>query len=705
MVYKLLKKRFQKLLLKLWRHIKITHGYLGVLLSNSAITDADLLNALDGFIDLDNFIDHIRNRQKPTLGIASKHRQHFILSLLAEYPDAKNLTVSAADKVCEHIFDLLGSGPTYLGNPIDWHLDFKTGHQFNPHKYYKFVLPAKYPGGYDIKVPWELSRCQHFSWLGQAYWFTDDEKYACEFVTQVEDWIEGNPWPWGVNWACTMDVAIRAVNWLWGYHFFKYSPSLNDDFILKFFKSLLVHGRHISDNLAWSEINTNHYLSHIVGLVYLGILCPEFKEAQRWRKVGLGALWHEVMAQTFNDGVDFEAAISYHRLVTELCLSAIVLCQRNGIVVPEEVLKRLENMLEFIMHYMKPDDTAPIVGDMDNGRIHRLKAWVNPSREWLDHRYLLAIGAVLFDREDFAHAAGDQWEEAFWLLGQKAIDYKLKSNHQSTRSQKLESRVFPDGKLCIMRHQHHYLILDAGDNGQRGKGDHGHNDALSIELSAFGTTFIIDPGTFVYTQDYNARHQFRSTAYHNTVLVDGKEQNRCRPDQPFSMADDAKPEIVKWESRENYDVIWAKHSGYTRLKVPVVHHRRILFDKEIGMWLIVDYLEGTGVHNIQQYWHFTPIDIARVDYPPLSLRADDQGVSLYLAPLDELNRSLKIKDSWISRSYGKRLQAPVAVYLLEGIQLPITLRTLLYPATVDTNLSVELLIDMVHEQNLMGYLI
>ena len=59
----------------------------------------------------------------------------------------------------------------------------------------------------DIKVPWELSRFQHFTILGQAYILSKEEKYAQEFVNQVTDWIEHNPVGFGVNWACPMDVA------------------------------------------------------------------------------------------------------------------------------------------------------------------------------------------------------------------------------------------------------------------------------------------------------------------------------------------------------------------------------------------------------------------------------------------------------------------------------------------------------------------
>jgi hypothetical protein len=91
------------------------------------------------------------------------------------------------------VFDLLGSGPCSLTEKIDWHVDFKSGFRWDENSFYMDLHPAKYPGGYDIKVPWELNRCQYFAWLGQAYWLTGDEKYAEEFRSQVEDWITTNP--------------------------------------------------------------------------------------------------------------------------------------------------------------------------------------------------------------------------------------------------------------------------------------------------------------------------------------------------------------------------------------------------------------------------------------------------------------------------------------------------------------------------------
>ena len=270
-------------------------------------------------------------------------------------PQADGLIVAEADCLCKHVFDLLGSGPTPLGERIDWHVDFKTGHRWNPKTYYKRIRYAPYPGGYDIKVPWELSRCQHFPRLGQAYLLTGDEKYAREFVAQATDWIEQNPWPWGVNWACSMDVAIRAVNWLWAYRFFEGSQSLSAGFKTCFFTSLSTQGRHIFRNLEnKGSVRNNHYLTDLVGLVHLGILCPGFKEAKRWRKFALQELWKEALAQVYPDGVSFEASVAYHRLALEMLLVTVLLCRKAEVEAPADVLMRLEKMVEFVLVYTAP---------------------------------------------------------------------------------------------------------------------------------------------------------------------------------------------------------------------------------------------------------------------------------------------------------------------------------------------------------------
>jgi len=662
--------RFLKQIRRLWRGgMRRICPVLESVAHRSGLADPGLIRGVTP--DLDPV--EVRAWDRAAGFPVDQHVKEQVIAALGQFsPQIISLTQAEADRSCSHIFDLLGSGPVSLGEKIPWHTDFKTGYCWNPKVYYKRIREAPYPGGYDIKVPWELSRCQHFARMGQAYWFTGDERYAAEFVAQVRDWIESNPWPWGVNWACTMDVAIRAVNWLWGYAFFKESPSLADDFRHAFLASLIVHGRHIFRNLEnKGDFTGNHYLADLVGLVYLGILCPQSEEMEHWREFGLRELEQEMFKQVYPDGGDFEASISYHRLATEMFLSATILAQLHGHHFSEPFWKRLEKMVEFVMYITKPDGTVPLIGDNDNGRLHRLKVWDRPEREWRDFRYLLAIGAVLFGRKDFAEVAADQWEEAIWMFGQRVLAFSQQvQSDEIEAARRLQSRAFPDAGIYVMRHEHAYMIVDAGPIGQNGKGGHAHNDALSFELHV-NRSWFVDPGMPAYTGDYRARNEFRSTGHHNTVTVNCGEQNRFIPKQAFLLSHDARVRVLGWDTSADADFLAVEHSGYERLENAVTHRRRFVFEKQKTLWTITDVLLGTGPCVLNwNFWLGPRVDLADVQIRPSAVRlctVDGSVLSLGISGGYE-DISVELTEGFLSHSYGRvvsghRLKMRAAVEL------------------------------------------
>ena len=124
--------------------------------------------------------------------VSSAERANVAERFLTDYPGGRAAITQAADAVLRHEFDLLGSGPQPLGTPLPWHTDFKTGRRW-PLAYCADIEYNELDRPTDVKVPWELSRCQHFTRLGQAYWLTGDERYAAEFVAETTDWIAANP--------------------------------------------------------------------------------------------------------------------------------------------------------------------------------------------------------------------------------------------------------------------------------------------------------------------------------------------------------------------------------------------------------------------------------------------------------------------------------------------------------------------------------
>lgn len=585
-------------------------------------------------------------------------------ALAERYPALADRTRASAERAVDHVFDLLGSGPVQLGPRIDWHTDFKSGIGFvrdgleSDHDSLRLDEPC------DVKVPWELSRCHHWVSLGRAYALEADPRYAREFVAQLVAWLEDNPWPYGVNWGRAMEAAVRAVNWLWAAALFAEAPEFTPALKRRLLKSLLQHGRHVADNLEYSDNNGNHYLSNGVGLLFLGVLLPEVRDAAEWRRTGLRIVWGEIERQVYPDGVDFEQGLGYQGLVLEFWYSCVLLCERNGLEVPLVVHERLARMFDFVLAYTRPDGTFPQIGDNDDGRL----AGVDDEPPGSHARHL-AVGGAMLGRGDLLAAAGDAVETAVWLCGPGVLE-------QPRTPVEPTSRAFPAGGFYILRAPDVSMVVDVGDVGMRGIGGHGHNDVLSFDLWAAGAPLLVDSGTYTYSGDPAARQAMRSTAAHNALRLDGEETSRLGAGRwLWRIENDARPTVHAWTSDARSDLLDASHDGYRRLPQPVVHRRRIRFDKQRTAWWIEDLLEGSGEHLVELFFH-------PAGQPGIEAAADDgQAVAVKLpAPRADLwlfgppGLVPRQVDGWISRGYGHREPAVVLVYALRG-SLPLRLET------------------------------
>ncbi len=510
-------------------------------------------------------------------------------------------------KFFDHSWSSQGFDEQSFGREIQWRRDPLSNYvwQLDYHRDIKLIRTD----GSDIRVLWELNRLGHFLPLACAYASTHDERYSAEFITQLKSWNEQNPYGRGPNWTCAMEVALRAINLLAAFEFFRHSPQMP----VKFFLQLLQqHGKYIRRNLEFSYLATsNHYLSDVVGLLWLGLLLPELRDASSWRDFGLGQMLREMDKQVLADGADFEASTGYHRFVTELFLYSFLLCRANSVAIEERYWSRLQQMLLYIRAYLRPDGFAPLIGDTDGGQVLPFVR-----RRADDHAYLLDI-------------------------------LKLETPP-------VTSQAFPDAGTYIMRHSDLYLCFNASGVGINGRGSHGHNDVLSIEVSAGGRAFIVDPGTYVYSADLVKRHEFRSTAYHSTVQIDGLEQNTIRVDTPFVIGNEAKPRVLEWKTSDHFDKVVAEHYGY-----PVIHRRTVTFDKREHFWLIDDEFFGDGEHVYEARFHFAPGLVVSVNGS--AVEAHDLIVTL-------LNSDVvpTLQSQPVSRDYGEMRDAVAGCWRIEG---------------------------------------
>lgn len=323
--------------------------------------------------------------------------------------------------------------------PVDWHLDFKSGHRWAEDTWYGRVRFGHLPG-VDVKVPWELARMQHLPSLAWAYalaragqaGFAPAEAYAREFRNQVLDFVATNPPRYGVNWTTAMDVGIRAANWLVAYDLFRAAGAEFDGgFRAELARSIHAHGRHLVRHLEWNAGRRgNHYLADVAGLLFVAAYLPRSAETDAWLAFAVQELVAETEHQFTPDGACFEASTVYHRLSAEMVVYATALVlglgddKRAALAeydaalhrahpplrpaplaphplpgaggsspFPPSHVQRVQRMAEFTRDLTKPDGRVHQVGDNDSGRFLRL---------WPEHRPVAAEDA----RRRYANLAG-----------------------------------------------------------------------------------------------------------------------------------------------------------------------------------------------------------------------------------------------------------------------------------------------------------
>lgn len=561
------------------------------------------------------------------------------------HPGVFEAILTEAENACAHRFDLLGSGPIDLGPIIDWSRDFKSGFRW-PKQYVKDMVLVDLGRGADVKVPWDLSRGYQLVRLGQAFWLTDDERFARELMAQWSSWVEGNPVLQTCNWGNAMEAAIRVANWCVAFTLTRDSAAQTPGLRERFLRSALEHGRFIAGNLERFEgyPTSNHYLSDLVGLVYLGLLTPFFKESTNWLEFGLRGLESETLTQVGPDGFDYEGSINYHRLVGELLISAFTLARQNGHAVSEPAWTRAASMAEATLAYTRPDGRAPLIGDVDNGRLH----WLTPEPAD-DHRSFLGLAAVATGRADFRAAAGRARAEGFWW-GEEPLPKASEA--------RLPSRHFDAAGFAVLRSGGTHVVVHCG--APRGPRGHFHNDCLSFDASFMDVSWIVDPGTYAYTSSEADRNHFRRTAAHNTVQVDEAEINEILPGQLFDLVFASGPRVVEWTSTPQRDCFVGEHEGFARLPGAGRHRRRITLDKATGGIEIEDEVLGEGMHTIGAFLHLDPGVRAVVSGNRVTLSRPDAPHAVEVEfVFPEGGGSLTVAEDWVSRGYGRREQAAV----------------------------------------------
>jgi hypothetical protein len=461
------------------------------------------------------------------------------------------------------------------GPEIHWRRDYTSGVETGL-DYFRLIpyLDATRAG--DHKVIWELNRHQHLVILAQAYLFTGDRANLDEIQAQLESWFSSNPYHRGINWASALEVAFRALSWIWVWHLV--GRELAPDVRGRWLRELYRHGVHLENNLSFYFSPNTHLLGEALALHTLGMFFAGLSKAGHWEQLGGEVMREEMERQVRNDGSHFEQSTYYHVYALDMFLLHAVLAKPD-----RPYMQKLERMAEYLDAVLGPPRILPFMGDDDGGRLFHPYG----QRDRFG-RATMATASIVLDRHEWQWASEDLHEQAVWWLGAGALQEKPGEG-------KLQSRLFSDAGIAVMVSGDTQAIVDAGPFGPWGAG-HSHADTLSIVVRSGDNEILIDPGTYTYVGDPKWRDWFRGTAAHNTVQIDGLDQAAAAG--PFRWANRPEVTIDSWKTSAERDLLEAecRYAGF-------IHRRRVEFQKS-NLILIVDEIAGPpGDHEVEQLWH------------------------------------------------------------------------------------------------------
>ena len=498
-----------------------------------------------------------------------------------------------ADDALEHVFFVhKGYQPSFsYGEDINW-------------KYW----PIK-----DNELRWQLHRHKWFVPMGRAYRVSGDEKYAIEWTKQYIDWIRKNPYTGDEEnrrfaWR-PLEVSHRLQDQPIQMQLFIDSPAFTAEFLTEFLVNYHRHAEHIMGN--WSQ-QGNHLLFEAQRMICAGSFFPEFKRAEEWRTSGVNILNREIEVQVYEDGGQYELCPHYHLASIEIFIKALEDADLNGFrdVFPQSYIDTVEKMIMFYANISYPDYTNPCFSD---ARLVSKKNMISSYKQW---------SKIFPENQAIKYWATEGAEGSL-------------PEHLSVGYLNSGFFVFRNGwdEECIQ------MIVKAGPPAFW----HNQPDNGTFEMWYDGRILFQDSGSYVYGGDesvMNHRNYFRSTAVHNTLVLNGKD------------IENTDSKTLLWKPEGDVQILVTENQSYEKLK-----HRRSIFFVDGQYFVIVDEAVGSAKGMVELHYQMprrktsnSPMDMTFVT------ENEDNRSNMKLQCFGPQGMVMEKEFGWVSTEYMKKLK-------------------------------------------------
>jgi hypothetical protein len=550
----------------------------------------------------------------------------------------------AAHKIHNSWYDAMQPKIADMGADFDWF--------HNP-------LPPTDPNYTTNWMGCVISRTQFWEQLADAYWKTQDEKYARAWIEQLESFAKKVPLDYNLNegqnyhWSPLSAANRMFESWPFAYYHFLKSPSFTPAANWLYTKEIRDHALNLMGGLNDRNRNGNWITAECCGLYTAGVLYPELKESAQWRQVATDRFCVELNKLVPPDGFEAELTPGYHTSTMEQFTVPTELAPLNHIPLPEIFSTKLLSMYRALVLVM--DQSGNEVPTNDS---------------WIVNAIALAPRGLKLGEDPLL-----EWAASRGRKGKAPPD----------------STMLPYAGFYAMRsgwkRDDLFLFFRGGPVGI----GHQHEEDLEVVLRAWNRTLLFDPGTYSYDKSEMRRYVL-GTSSHSTIVVDDKWQHAGSSPLP------TEPVSNPWANTPLFDYVASTFDkGYQQnvyapiqyspmkwtgtLDKSITHTRRVLYLRPYYA-LVLDTLDGSGKHTYDSLFQIDApaAEVDSFSHAVISKRTDQVQVALY--PMDREHLTVDVvqgqKDPLLGWYPIQNRSTPTARFHKEQ-EAPAIFATFLYP--------------------------
>jgi asparagine synthase (glutamine-hydrolysing) len=199
---------------------------------------------------------------------------------------------------------------------------------------------------------------------------------------------------------------------------------------------------------------------------------------------------------------------------------------------------------------------------------------------------------------------------------------------------------------------------------------------LHLDVWWRGVNVLVDAGSYLYNGPARWHNHFMRTGSHNTVALDGRDQ--MVHFRQFKVLYWTKATLLRFEDHADWAICEGEHYGYQRHPGRAVHRRGVLYLKD-DVWVVVDWVLGSGSHRARLHWLCGDFDY-RLDPATCRVELATRQGPFTVEALDETGAPM-VGDvvagqddpprGWQSRYYGEKVPVPSFV-VEQAAPLPVT---------------------------------